>query len=49
MDIAIQFVPAQAKRGAKVIFPDVFKIYRMPEQQFQQNTIMSKPSETKNR
>ena len=46
MDIAIQFVPAQAKRGAKVIFPDVFKIYRVPEQQFQQNTIISKTSKT---
>lgn len=40
-------VLAMAKRGAKVIFPDVLKIYRVLEQQFQQNTIMSKPYETK--
>lgn len=40
-------VLAMAKRGAKVIFPDVLKIYRVLEQQFQQNTDISKPSETK--
>ena len=39
-------VLAMAKRGAKVIFPDVFKIYRALEQQFQQNTIISKTSKT---
>ena len=39
-------VLAMAKRGAKVIFPDVFKIYRVLEQQFQQNTIISKTSKT---
>ena len=39
MDIAIQFVSVQAKRGAKVIFPDVFKIYHGLEQQLQQNYI----------
>ena len=32
-------VLAMAKRGAKVIFPDVFKIYHGLEQQLQQNYI----------
>lgn len=57
MDIAIPFVSvrfleeirrvlAMAKRGAKVIFPDVFKIYQGLEQQLRQNTFVSESSET---
>lgn len=39
-------VLAMAKRGAKVIFPDVFKIYHGLEQQLQQDIITSTHSET---
>lgn len=39
-------VLAMAKRGAKVIFPDVFKIYNSLEQQLQQDTITSTHSKT---
>lgn len=41
-------VLAMAKRGAKVIFPDVFKIYCGLEQQLQQNTIVSLIDQTGN-
>ena len=39
-------VLAMAKRGAKVIFPDVFKIYKGLEQQLRQDDIASARPET---
>lgn len=42
-------VLAMAKRGAKIIFPDVFKIYRGLEEQLRQDTVVSKLSETERR
>lgn len=41
-----RYVLALAKRGAKVIFPDIFKIYHELEQQLRQNTIVSTHSKT---
>lgn len=41
-------VLAMARRGAKIIFPDVFKIYCGLEQQLRQDTVASKCSNAQN-